>query len=157
MHPAFIYTAVTCALSLSELLEFSYPFCFLIPKKYSAAHDHPQSRADSRGKPRVWIARREERVGSHLAGNVRLDSQPLQLTTLVVGLKVPTQLALYGAKMARPSLAVAASRNLLLTVIWDEMSMQMKTSVFGSKLPTQSALLGTKTTRPLANVAPENL
>ena len=43
-----------------------------------------QSRADSRGKPRVWIARRAERVGSHLAGNVRRRA-PLPVATGLAG------------------------------------------------------------------------
>ena len=42
------------------------------------------------------------------------DEMSMQLKPLVVGMKMPTQSALYGAKTTRPSLVVAVPANLLV-------------------------------------------
>ena len=71
---------------------------------------------------------------------------------------VPTQSALPGAKMTRPSLAVVAPANFLAILMVDEMSTQLKVLSIGSKMPTQSVSDGAKTTRPsLTVVTPWNL
>ena len=82
-----------------------------------------------------------------------------QLKVLFVRSKVPTQLALKGAKTTSPLLAVVAPWNSKLPLLMvGEMSTQLKALVVGSKMPTQSALYGAKTTSPLlAVVAPLNL
>ena len=78
----------------------------------------------------------------------------VQLKTLVVGSKMPTQLAFFGAKTTRPSLAVVAPPNLASPLMVDETLTQLKALVLGSKMPTQLAEDGAKTTRPsLAIVA----
>ena len=68
-----------------------------------------------------------------------VEEMSTQLKRSVVGSKMPTQLALAGAKTTRPSLAVVAPRNFWLLLMVDEMPMQLKALVVGLKTPTQSA------------------
>ena len=94
-----------------------------------------------------------------------VDRMSTHLKRSVVGLKMPTQSALSGAKTTRPLLVVVAPANVELPLILDEMSTHLNSMVAartelprGSKMPTQSASYGAKTTRPsLVVVAPANL
>ena len=58
---------------------------------------------------------------------------------LVLGLKIPTASALYGAKITLPSPAVAAPANFQ-SIVRDPVDTEEKALVLGSKIPTASAV-----------------
>ena len=78
----------------------------------------------------------------------------------VPGVKMPTQLAVMGAKMTRPSTVAAAPSNLAdcgMPTTPTRLTGHEKLLVYGLKTPTQLALYGANTTSPvIAVAAPRN-
>ena len=79
----------------------------------------------------------------------------MQVKALLLGLKMPTQSALRGAKTIDPDEVAAAPQNFCEIVLL--VSTQVKALLPGLKTPTQFALYGAKTINPDEVAAvPEN-